>query len=104
MLETARRGAVSKLHSSVLNGAALTLLIVGLGLAGLAIVSATHERRLIDDQEQTLVAAEHVLSTAKDLETGERGFAITGEDRYLQPYRRAVAELPAALAHVSQSQ
>ena len=32
-----------------------------------------------------------MLSTVKDAETGQRGYLITGETRYLEPYESAVA-------------
>lgn len=37
-----------------------------------------------------------ILSLAKDAETGQRGFLLTGEESYLEPYRNAKAELPEA--------
>jgi PAS domain S-box-containing protein len=37
---------------------------------------------------------DQLISTLKDAETGQRGFIITGEERYLQPYNEAVAGLP----------
>ena len=41
---------------------------------------------------------EKILSSMKDLETGQRGYLLTGEDRYLDPYRQAEAELDGSLA------
>src|SRR6478735_6893616 len=41
-----------------------------------------------------LAAVEEVLSTAKDLETGQRGFLLTGQEQFLEPYNVAIAELP----------
>src|SRR5580692_4268101 len=38
-----------------------------------------------------------LVSLIKDAETGQRGFLLTGEAAYLDPYRRAVADLPATL-------
>src|SRR5262249_4267671 len=38
-----------------------------------------------------------VLSELKDAETGQRGFLLTGEERYLEPYRTSVAMLPEVL-------
>ena len=38
-----------------------------------------------------------LLSSLKDAETGQRGFLLTGEDRYLDPYRLALTEIPANL-------
>lgn len=40
---------------------------------------------------------ERIMSSAKDAETGNRGFLITGEDAYLQPYVEAGKELPGDL-------
>jgi PAS domain S-box-containing protein len=36
---------------------------------------------------------EHVLSVLKDAETGQRGFLLTGEERYLEPYNPAMSEI-----------
>ncbi len=38
-----------------------------------------------------------LLSSLKDAETGQRGFLLTGNDRYLEPYRKALAEMPVTL-------
>jgi signal transduction histidine kinase/DNA-binding response OmpR family regulator/CHASE3 domain sensor protein len=41
-----------------------------------------------------LAGVEKVLSTTKDLETGQRGFLLTGQEQFLEPYNAANAELP----------
>jgi CheY-like chemotaxis protein/CHASE3 domain sensor protein len=41
-----------------------------------------------------LAAVEAVLSTSKDLETGQRGFLLTGQEQFLEPYNAANAEFP----------
>ncbi len=41
-----------------------------------------------------------VLSVMKDAETGQRGFVITGEDAYLEPYLKATSEIGATLQQV----
>ncbi|MFA1626375.1 CHASE3 domain-containing protein [Rhizobium mongolense] len=41
---------------------------------------------------------EVLLSTLKDAETGQRGYLLTGNEDYLQPYRAALARLPDELA------
>jgi CheY-like chemotaxis protein len=38
-----------------------------------------------------LNALDELLSTAQDAETGQRGYLLTGNDRYLEPYHSAVA-------------
>ena len=40
------------------------------------------------------------LSLVQDAETGQRGFLLTGEDSYLEPYNSAVAALPAEIAAI----
>jgi PAS domain S-box-containing protein len=37
-----------------------------------------------------------ILSLHQDLETGQRGYVLTGDPRFLQPYRTAALSLPAA--------
>ena len=46
---------------------------------------------------QVALQAQGLLSAMKDVETGERGFLITGADSYLDPYTRGVADAPARL-------
>ena len=50
--------------------------------------------RQVRHTHEIIEGLEHVLSVLKDAETGQRGFIITGEDRYLEPYDAAVNELP----------
>jgi PAS domain S-box-containing protein len=38
-----------------------------------------------------------LLSSLQEAESGQRGFLLTGSDRYLAPYRQAVTQIPAAL-------
>jgi len=42
---------------------------------------------------KVLEGASGVLSALKDAETGLRGYIITGEERYLEPYHGAATEL-----------
>src|SRR6185312_4646645 len=41
---------------------------------------------------------ESVMGSVKDAETGTRGYLITGDEAYLQPYNQALQELPIELA------
>jgi len=52
---------------------------------------------LVEHTWQVIVQAERIMSSAKDAETGNRGYLITGDDSYLQPYRVARRELPEEL-------
>ena len=46
---------------------------------------------------QVIYQVELILSSAKDAETGARGFLLTGDESYLQPYNQALRELPGEL-------
>jgi methyl-accepting chemotaxis protein len=70
----------------------------GLALAVLIVVgwvSYASTSKLIESADwvahthEVLNGLEDVLSSLKDAETGQRGFVITGEERYLQPYQGA---------------
>src|ERR1019366_6835793 len=46
----------------------------------------------VDHTHQVLENLDQLLSTLKDAETGQRGYIITGEDSYLDPYNAAIAQ------------
>jgi PAS domain S-box-containing protein len=50
-----------------------------------------------------LLEAAQFLSTLKDAETGQRGFIITGEERYLKPYYAARERFPRELEDLKKS-
>jgi len=57
----------------------------------------TDEVRLIRHSNDVFRSLEVVLSTIKDAETGHRGFQLTHDTAYLQPYRVSVKVLPLQL-------
>jgi signal transduction histidine kinase len=48
---------------------------------------------------QVINQVESIMGSAKDAETGSRGFLITGNDAYLEPYEDARRDLPQQLDH-----
>jgi signal transduction histidine kinase len=88
------------LRNPVLLGFALAFVVILLN----AFVSARNTLTLREND--VLVAQsqdvqhdlEAIMSTVKDAESGQRGYIITGDARYLAPYRDAVAAMPARLA------
>ena len=52
---------------------------------------------LVVHSGDTLTALEDVLSTVKDAETGQRGYLLTGNESYLQPYSAAAQDVGARL-------
>jgi diguanylate cyclase (GGDEF)-like protein len=83
------------------------LLIVG--VCGLFALSSGAQLWVWDREVRTLdarvevignqiVALRNVMDDLLELETGQRGYVLTGEDAYLQPYSRSLAALPSAVA------
>ncbi|TPM94907.1 response regulator [Mesorhizobium sp. B2-1-3A] len=49
-----------------------------------------------------IVALDGLLSSAQDAETGQRGFLLTNNERYLGPYNAALASIPVKLNEITQ--
>jgi len=54
---------------------------------------ADHARKVRD-------SVDALLASLTDAETGQRGFLLTGENRFLEPYNQAVRVIPLNLAHL----
>ena len=53
-----------------------------------------HDTRTEQHASQAALAAIRIEKLVLDLETGERGYVVTGDERFLQPWRQAKAQLP----------
>ena len=60
------------------------------------------ERASLDVAEtrNILETTENLLAAVTDAETGQRGFILTGEDRYLDPYNSAIKIIPGLLSQL----
>jgi signal transduction histidine kinase len=83
---------------------ALSAVVVAIGLAivfvvlFLAIMSLRERSEEAQHSQQVIATANQLQTYVIDLETGVRGFVITREERYLEPWRVAQAEYPQAIA------
>jgi signal transduction histidine kinase len=59
-----------------------------------AVASLLESDYWVEHTWRTLSQVERIMSSAKDAETGSRGYLITGDDDYLQPYYSATRDLP----------
>lgn len=90
------------LERKILVGVGIVLVILTIN----EIVSYRATRDLIDQERrvsrthQVLGELEATLSTMKDAETGERGYIITGDSRYLEPYEDAIREIDAHISNL----
>lgn len=71
--------------------AAALIIVSGLGRMQKASAEIAHRTKVAE-------AAEKILSITKDSETGQRGFLLTGNSGYLQPYLEARKVAPSAWA------
>jgi signal transduction histidine kinase len=73
--------------------------VVGLNtwLAFRAVDSLVQSEYWVDHTWQSIDQVERIMSSAKDAETGNRGYLITGDDSYLTPYTAATNDLPVEL-------
>lgn len=80
-----------------------TLIMFGLGVAlligmvatSLWLVQANNKySQETADLRRLRASIVDVLTTVQDAETGQRGFLLTGDDRYLAPYQEALTTLP----------
>jgi signal transduction histidine kinase/CheY-like chemotaxis protein/CHASE3 domain sensor protein len=90
------RGAAIGLYSGL--AAVLLLFLVSGLISYLNIRTLRYDAELVAHSHEVLSTLEDVLSLAKDAETGQRGFVITGDANYLDPYNNAVNQIDSRLA------
>ncbi len=94
------RSAGVRLNPAMLGIAVLVLMVIGgFSLRGWrkysrANADVVHSRQIIE-------SVDSLLSSLLDAETGQRGFLLTGETRYLEPYHQSIQVIPAELAKLS---
>lgn len=72
---------------------ALVALLVNAGLMVFNVQRQAANDREVAHTHEVLADLEAYLSALKDAETSERGYVITGDEAYLQPYRDGRAEI-----------
>ncbi len=54
----------------------------------------------VHQTHEVIVGLEAVLSNLRDAETGQRGYLLTGDERYLEPYNQAASSVDASVARL----
>jgi signal transduction histidine kinase len=87
----------------VVSGFMITVLAIGaLGVYAYISIRKLIEGSMIQSRSLlTTTYAEKVLTTALDLETAQRGYVITGDSVYLEPYNNAINSIDNNLALLS---
>lgn len=78
---------------------AMALLIVGVvsGLLYLSFVRLKAEQEWVDHTYSVINEVQNVLSNLKDVQSSQRGYVITGQETYLEPYKAAVPLIDASM-------
>ncbi|BAU14681.1 multi-sensor signal transduction histidine kinase [Leptolyngbya sp. NIES-3755] len=84
--------------------ATLILLLLNAVISYRNILRLAENEQSINQSYQTIANLETTLSTLKDAETGQRGYLLTGQDRYLEPYNRAIASINQRVQTLKQSE
>ncbi|WP_213947186.1 response regulator [Luteibacter sp. dw_328] len=93
----ASRSRAMDQRTSIALAAVIVFFVVSGALAYLNIRTIRDGNQKVIQSQQTVTALSDILSAAQDAETGQRGFLLTGNERYLEPYRGALASIPARL-------
>src|ERR1700760_4549936 len=84
---------------SVITGFAvlLAVLVINTAVTRRQIAAQDSNQDWVEHTQRVLLEMTTVESLLKDAETGQRGFLYTGEERYLEPYNKAIAEVDSHL-------
>ena len=84
-------------------GIATSVLVLFVGGASYyAVMRATRAAESVAHTDAVLLERERLLSVLKDAETGARGYVLTGEEGFLDPYYEAVEQVPRSLDKLRQ--
>ncbi len=87
------------------SGTIFAIIIVPIALLLLAVAIFTYRsadelresRLMVNGTNKVLEETQELLILAQSAETAQRGFVLTGDDRYLAPFREAEANIPATV-------
>ena len=98
-----RRVPIASLRRKLLAAFGSAALVLIVGVAGLAsVVSLRSASRAVEHTRQVIEAGGHLIVALTDAETGQRGYLITGADRYLSSYRAGAPDVATAIATLRQ--
>ena len=91
------RAKASRILIPALLSVASFVVGVNAWLAFGAVNSLLKSEYWVEHTWHVIVQVERIVGSAKDAETGVRGYFVTGKESYLEPYLTAQKELPAEL-------
>jgi PAS domain S-box-containing protein len=79
---------------------AFGLLVVNTVITFWNLQSIAENSKAVTRTHEVIVGLDDVLSNLRDAETGQRGYLLTGEERYLEPYLEAAARVDDSIARL----
>ena len=98
--EVRRRQAMHSPLRPLITATVVAVLLTA-AVGGISIWRVYDNNRLVSFSYDIKDALDSLLSAITDAETGQRGFLITGDPQYLEPYDRGTARVHAALDHLA---
>jgi signal transduction histidine kinase/CHASE3 domain sensor protein/CheY-like chemotaxis protein len=96
-----RKSGMDPLVSIGLAAALVFFLISGV-IAYVNIQTLREDNQRIVHSHQVITTLDELLSTVKDAETGQRGFLLTADEHYLEPYNAALLAVTSQLDQLSE--
>ena len=93
-------GKIAEIESAALPKVMGVFVVMTIVVIGSVIITYWFGLRVIAARDRAaphrnmIAEADDLLSTLRDAETGQRGFIITGDEQYLEPYKAARAHFP----------
>jgi signal transduction histidine kinase len=88
-----RTPSLSRSVVALLTGAIVLLLVVNVGVF-VMLQRTSAFNHSVEEGQRIRLAATEVMTLSVDAETGQRGFLLTGQLEYLEPYNASTARLP----------
>ena len=82
-------------------GLSLILLLISSATSYISIKNLIKSSEMVRQSNHTIKNLDRVFSTVKDAETGQRGYLITGDLRFLEPYTRAKEDITESITRLS---
>ncbi|WP_430421252.1 response regulator [Phenylobacterium sp.] len=86
-----------ELWNSLGLAAVLTFFLLSGAISYWNIATLQENNARIRQSHDVIVALDDLMLVIQDAETGQRGYLLTGDDRYLEPYQKAVASVTPGL-------
>ncbi|MGE3671850.1 MAG: CHASE3 domain-containing protein, partial [Polyangiaceae bacterium] len=83
---------MKRLRANLAVAASIVVLVVG-GVTAINMSRARERSLIVQESHERLQALDNLLQMLLDAETGQRGYLITGEKEYLEPYNLALKRL-----------